>query len=395
MKANDKCFIFFMILLLGLAYTATDIYLPALPAIQQYFNISVNQAQYTFTIYLFGLVFAQIVAGPIIDHIGYRRTLLPLLFIFVVITLFCVVSQSFIFFIIMRFIQALTAGIISVLARASFIIRFSPERAAYIVTTFGQFIMLSGVFAPVIGGIIAHYSHWQGVFIFLAIYSAIILFAVSGCFYVNEKVGSNSSLKLTYIVKTYITILTNRQFLQYVVVNCMALGIFFAYVTEAPFIYHQVGYSTQEIGLSFIPLSFSFLIASQLNKIWYHKLKMDLVLVVSLIFILVGLVIIATPMFFQNNYLAVVFGIAITAFGLGLVQPLASGDASLLFPKQASYAAGMITALPFIFSVLLTLIVHSICGNNVAILSLFLASTALICAFLYYFLGMRFYNLPS
>lgn len=262
-RHHDKTFIFFVILALGLAYTATDIYLPALPDLQQHFNVSVNQAQYTLSAYLFGLAFAQIIAGPIIDYFGYRKTLLPILSVFVLVTLLCVIAHNLIFLILMRCIQALTAGIVSVLARASFIKRFAPQRAAYILTTFWPFLVLSGVFTPVIGGVISHYSNWQGVFIFLAIYSGIILLAVIKYFYVNETVAEKIPLTLSSVLQTYIKILSHPAFLQCIVVNGMALGIFFTYVAEAPFIFHALGYSDQSIGLSFIPLSCSFLLATQ------------------------------------------------------------------------------------------------------------------------------------
>ena len=165
----------------------------------------------------------------------------------------------------------------------------------------------------------------------------------------------------------------------------MALGIFFTYVAEAPFIFHSLGYSDQKIGLSFIPLSFSFLLASQLNRLWYHTLKIDRVMLISLAFVIVGMIIMAVPAFIHEYYSMIMLGIAIAAFGLGLATPIAYGKASLLFPNHAGYAAGMITALPFIFAVVLTMLVHPVCGNNVGILSTILGMVALI----YYILGKK------
>ena len=283
MKYPDRYFILFTILTLGLAYTATDIYLPALPDIQQHFAVTINQAQYTLSAYLFGLAFAQLIAGPIIDSIGYRRVLLPLLLTFITITLICALSPNIFFLIIMRCLQALAAGIISVLARASFIKRFDPANAGYILATFGPFLVLSGVFAPVIGGFIAHYLHWQGIFIILALYSMLILLANFRYFHVNESIPELTYLKPKYILTTYFTILKHREFLQCILVNCMALGTLFTYVAESPFIYHQAGYTDKEIGLSFIPLSIGFLLASQLNRLWYHKLKMNSILKLLLV----------------------------------------------------------------------------------------------------------------
>ena len=379
MKNNDTLFIIFAIITLGLAYTATDIYLPALPNIQHYFSASINQAQYTLTSYLLGLAIAQVIAGPIIDHLGYRKMLLPNLLFFIIVTCICAMANSIIMLIIARALQALSVGVVAVIARASFIKRFTADRAAYILTTFGPFLALSGAIAPVVGGFIAHYSNWRGVFIFLALYSGIVLWGVSRYFHVNETRQNDSSLRLLYIIKTYYQILQYRQFMQCLLINGMALGVLFAYIAEVPFIYHVAGYSARAIGLAFIPLAIGFLTASQLSRFWYGRLAMGQFVWIATLFLIVGLAVAMIPVFYPNSLLPMTLGIAMVAFGLGFSTPVAFGKATTLFPQQAGYAASVLTALPFIFSTLLTIIVHPLCGNNVGALVLFLGVIAAGC----------------
>ena len=126
-----------------------------------------------------------------------------------------------------------------------------------------------------IGGFIVKLSNWKGVFVLLAGYSVLLLLGLERTFHLRETAGQGTSLRLAFIWKTYRTILRHRFFLRCVCINAMAFGLLFAYISEAPFIYKAAGYSAHEIGLTFIPMSIGFLVASQLSRLYYDKFSMD------------------------------------------------------------------------------------------------------------------------
>src|SRR3990167_2900256 len=170
MKKNYIFFITLGMMSAALAYTATDIYVPALPAIQHYFSTSIHATQYTLSAYLFGLAVAQITAGPIVDHVGYRKIFIYSILGFILASSICFFSNNITILIATRAFQAIFAGGVGITARASFIRRFTAEQTRHIFTTVSPFIILSAVISPLIGGYIVYYINWQYIFLFLIFY---------------------------------------------------------------------------------------------------------------------------------------------------------------------------------------------------------------------------------
>ncbi|NNM58547.1 MAG: multidrug effflux MFS transporter [Legionellales bacterium] len=390
---QDTLFIFFAMLTLALVYTASDIYLPALPTIQTYFSASIDQAQYTVTTYLLGWGIAQFIAGPIIDHLGYRKILLFCIVSFIITTLICAFSINLDLLIFARAFQSIFAGMIGVTARASFIKRFDITRAAYLLMTLTPTIMLSTILAPIVGGYLVYSMGWRSIFIFLVLYSAVILYGTYRYFYVSEGNTNRIGLHPKAILRTYAEILFHRPFIQCLLINGMTIGILFTYFTEAPFIYHAAGYSAQIIGLTFIPIAAAFLLASQLNRFLYKHFSMGQLIIIASFFLIAGQILMAAPAFYSMGLMPMTIGITICTFGMGFSSPIAFSKAATLFPERAGYASSVLTALPYIFTTLLTLIVHPICGNNVGILALFLFVITITCVTAYCVVGSSKQNI--
>lgn len=386
MKKYDSLFIIFAFFAIALAYTATDIYLPALPSIQTYFHISINLTQLTVTFYLLGWGIAQVIAGPISDHFGYRKIMLPCVITFAIVTLVCTFASNITLLIIGRAFQAVSGGMIGVTARASFIKRFDKERATYILMTLSPSILLSWIIAPLVGGTIVHYSNWRMVFLFLAIYSLIILVGMYLCFFVQETSSQYKRLNLTQMVSGYLEVLKHRQFMGYLLINGMCIGIFFTFFTESPFIYNAGGYTSREIGLTFIPIAVAFLISSQINRFLHKRFTMEHYIILVSVFLFFGLICMALPALFPIGLLPITIGISLCAFGLGFSSPVSFSKAATVLPHRAGYTSSVLTALPFGICTFLTIIVHPLCGNNIGLLALMLAFIALCSIIGYYFL---------
>ena len=63
-------------LLSAVAPLATDLYLPAFPAMAQAFNAPASRVQLTLTAFLLGMALGQLLVGPLSDGWGRRRLLL-------------------------------------------------------------------------------------------------------------------------------------------------------------------------------------------------------------------------------------------------------------------------------------------------------------------------------
>ena len=76
----------FLMLLLGLLSAfgpfVTDLYLPALPSLADYFAASPSMAQLSLTMSMLGLSVGQLFVGPLSDKYGRKKLLLVCLLLF-------------------------------------------------------------------------------------------------------------------------------------------------------------------------------------------------------------------------------------------------------------------------------------------------------------------------
>src|SRR5690606_37628982 len=70
-------------MLVSIGAATTDIYFPALPSLQAFFNVDAPTVQTTLSVFLVGLACGQILFGPLSDRFGRRYLLLGGLLLFV------------------------------------------------------------------------------------------------------------------------------------------------------------------------------------------------------------------------------------------------------------------------------------------------------------------------
>ncbi|HEX6971290.1 MAG TPA: MFS transporter, partial [Limnochordia bacterium] len=157
---------------------ATDMYLPALPAVQADLGAGLSAVQLTLTAEIFGLSLGQLIAGPLSDRRGRRLPLLVGLAGFVLASLWCAGSQQAPALAVLRLLQGIgaAAGIVTALGIA---------RDLYGGPAFARFLSLSMTInflapavAPVLGGLLLGHTTWRGIFVALGIIG-IALFAAA------------------------------------------------------------------------------------------------------------------------------------------------------------------------------------------------------------------------
>jgi MFS family permease len=104
--------------LVALGPISTDLYLPSLPSLMQYFDASEADVQLTLSVFLVGLAASQLVYGPLSDRFGRKPVLLAGLVLYLLASIACMLAPSIDFLIAARFFQALGACVGPVLCRA-------------------------------------------------------------------------------------------------------------------------------------------------------------------------------------------------------------------------------------------------------------------------------------
>jgi DHA1 family bicyclomycin/chloramphenicol resistance-like MFS transporter len=252
--------------LAALAPFAIDTYLPAFPAIEADLHGTSLELQQSLTFYLLPYALMTLWHGAISDSIGRITTIKWGLGIFVVASIGCAFAPNVETLWFFRALQGLSGGAGNVVARAMVRDLFEGPQAQRVMATVQMLFGIAPAVAPVIGGLLLG-IHWQAIFIFLALYAALSLFAAIRYLPETMPVAKRMPLSVKQVIKDYRVIFGDKEF-NYVV---FALGAnfagFFLYVLASPvFLVKHLGLNQHQFGYMFIPTVCGMVLGSFLAK---------------------------------------------------------------------------------------------------------------------------------
>ena len=243
-KDNSKLFILILLgMLTAFGPFVTDMYLPSLPVMGEYFNTNSSMVQLGLTTSMIGLAVGQIFFGPLSDRYGRRIPLQVAMWLFIVSTVFCLFAQNIQQFVAFRLIQGIAGAGGIVIARSIATDKFSGRDLAKMLAIIGAINGIAPVVAPIIGGVFTEAIGWQGIFGILLVLGVLLL---AGCIRFRESLPKENRLatKWADTFHCFKVVLKNKQFVCYVLQLAFAQGVLFAYIASSPFIIQQhYGYS--------------------------------------------------------------------------------------------------------------------------------------------------------
>lgn len=243
----------FLLVMLG-ALTAfapfvTDMYLPALPSMQMYFETSVSMVQLGLTTSMIGLAVGQLVIGPLSDKYGRKIPLMITLLCFSISSALCIFSSSIEMFTVMRLIQGLGASGGVVLSRSIATDLYAGSLLSRIMAMIGAISGIAPVISPVIGGILLSLTSWRGIFGIL-LFIGILLFLASWKLPESYPQERRRAMSLWQSFSQVTELFKNRLFVLYGSVQFFVMFAFFGNIASSPFIF-QTHYGFGEFGFSF------------------------------------------------------------------------------------------------------------------------------------------------
>jgi MFS transporter, DHA1 family, multidrug resistance protein len=152
---------------------ATDMYLPAFPAVEHSFGTAPGTAQLTLATWFAGMAVGQITVGTLSDRFGRRLPLILGTASFTLATIGCALAPSLMWLAIFRALAAIGASAGLVVPRA--VVRDLAEghRAAVMMSRLVLVMGVAPILAPSIGGAVLAFAQWRVIFWVLALYGAI------------------------------------------------------------------------------------------------------------------------------------------------------------------------------------------------------------------------------
>ncbi len=253
-------------LFIAVGPAATDMYLPAFPAVEASFGTAPGTAQLTLATWFAGLAVGQITQGTLSDRFGRRIPLMVGFIVFTLATIGCAIAPSLTALAIFRAIAAFGASAGMVIARA--VVRdLSEGQAAAIMMS--RLVLVMGVapiLAPTIGGAILAFAHWRFIFWVLAIYGTACV--ITAWQVLPETLPSERRIRLSFggQAARYLMILREKTFLSHAIMGGCSTFCMFAYLSGcSPVFEDGFGLTPSEFALIFGLCAVSLVGCSQLN----------------------------------------------------------------------------------------------------------------------------------
>lgn len=364
-----------MISIIGLL--GSDIYLPMLPEMSEFFQADKTTIQSTLSIYLLGLSVGQLVWGPLADSHGRKTILLTGLCIFSIGSLLCAISTKIEYLLFFRFIQALGAcsGLVSGRAIVGDIC--TPQDSGKLFSTIFPFVGMSPAIAPIIGGMIGYYFSWEYTFYFM-LTIGILIFSLSAR-YLPETLTDSASPNISKISLSskYIEILRNKNLLAFMIAPCFAYMAYFSYLSESPFILSEMGFTAKEIGFCYISLSIGYVSGNIFSKKLLKQKSISENILIGFFFFNVGALSLLFVSLFHPTMPSFLLSISILTFGNGFLIPLGTAGAITAVNANKGLVSGLLGFLQLGSAALMSKLVGMTAAKSMVNLSISLSMITL------------------
>lgn len=239
----------YLVLLSSFGSFVNDMYLPTLPEMVRSFHTTRPVVQLGLTFGMIGLGLGELILGPLSDRYGRKPILIWALVVFCIGAFGSVWSKSIHVFLWWRLVQGLGASGGYFLARTIPADLYKGRALAKVMALVGAINGFAPASAPVIGGLVAKSIGWQGIFWILFGFSAMLL-VMAPAFKESLPKDRRVAGHFGTAFRNYAVLAHNKHFVVHVMLKATALGVLFAYISSAPFIFQDhYGFSQLQFGL--------------------------------------------------------------------------------------------------------------------------------------------------
>ncbi|HVI99864.1 MAG TPA: MFS transporter [Sphingomonas sp.] len=365
------------ILILGtvtaLGSLATHMIVPVLPAIAADYRVSGGVAQFTLTIYLVALALAQVVSGPIIDRWGRRPLLIAGGALFTGGSLLCWIAPWIGLLLAGRVVQAAGAACGLVAGRA--IVGANAQAGgARDMALLTAIVMLSPIFAPVLGSLVAVTAGWQAIFAALTLIGGGATLATAR--WITDG-WTATARRPARLIAGWRGVFADGAFRRHLAIGTAISAGLYAFLASAPFfLTHRFGVPEARLGLMFGAVAcgagggalLSSVLAARVSPAWLIRLGVLLALVAAALLLLLAISGAGAP--------PLVAAMAGYAMAGGFVMPNAMMAALAGAEDRVATTVSLYGAVQMAGSGLTTMLVGALAGGDLTITALVILASA-------------------
>ncbi|WP_310626927.1 Bcr/CflA family efflux MFS transporter [Limnohabitans sp.] len=257
---SSTTIILLLSMLLGIQPVATDLYLPALPAIKTEFGAALSQVQLTLSALLLAFGTSQLVWGPLSDRFGRRPILMWGLATFTLAGLGCVMASSMHALIVWRALQGAAMGAVVMCARAIVRDLYTPETGAGVMSKALTGLGFLACASAPLGGLLTDLWSWHAALGLVMAFGAVALVLVIVCFKETVHRKNPHALHVKVLARTWWDILRHPTFVAFTCVSVGTYGGLFTFLASSSFVFIDLlGLARWQYGLLLFSMAFTYL----------------------------------------------------------------------------------------------------------------------------------------
>ncbi|PLW70846.1 multidrug effflux MFS transporter [Pseudohalioglobus lutimaris] len=350
--------------LVALGPLSVDMYLPAMPVMMRALDTDIGHMHLTLSTYLTGFAVFHLACGPLADRFGRKPLLVGGTLVFVCACLGCAQSDSVEELLVFRFLQGLGACVGPTLARTVTRDIFGPRRAARALSLIAMLMALGPAVAPTLGGFVLLVLPWPVIFIFLAVYGALMVLLIQA--YLPESLPGRQSLHPVSIARNYAQLIADPSFLSVTVASALVYGGLMAYLSSSSFVYiDMLGVPVQYFGFIFTSTVAGYIVGSGISaRLAIRWESRQTMLLGTALCVMTSACMWAGNTLYTDSIWVLLLPMTGYAIGMGLVLPHAMAIAMAPFPQMAGTASALLGFIQMGLSAVSTALVGTLLTDS-------------------------------
>lgn len=323
---------------------ANVMYLPAFPAMAEYFGVGAERIQLTLSTYMVGLALAQLLYGPLADRFGRKPILLIGLSLFTAGSVACTLADTIGGLLVYRFLQAFGAAAGTVLPQAMVRDSFEPPQAARTLAYIASTMAVAPAIAPVFGGLLLVQFGWSSIFLTLTLIGGLLLTVMAVSVPETLVPGRRQALHPAIILGNYGRVVRSRVFLGHALALSCMFSAHYAFMSGASFVLIELfGVAESRFGWYFMAVVLAFITGNLTGaRLSRYIDRHPLVLLGGVCLSCGGALMALLTLLGVASPTAIIGPQLLSGLGAGILLPQLISGALAPFPQMAGTAAALL-----------------------------------------------------
>ncbi len=377
--------LFILVMLMASGPFGSDIVVPALPGMADYFSVEYATIQLVVTFYFLAQTSGQLIYGPLSDRFGRRPLMMGGLSIFVISTIAAVLAPNIWVLLLARIGQALGGSAATTLTRAVVRDVYDPQHAASALGHLAVATVGIPALVPWLGGVISESYGWRAIFLVLLVVGGLGLTAA--VWRLREtNLNPIDETNLVGILRIYRGLLKEKVFIGYTGFVAFHSGSYITFATVAPIVIETLLHVRPGVYARFyIITALGYLIGSIIAGKLTVRLGLQIMMRFSIVASIIGLVVFSGLVLLGVLNLWSLFGtMTFICMGFGLGAPSAMTGAINVKPRVAGSASGLMGAIQASTGAIVALITSYVFTGESAVPFVLMISGSIAVACLFY-----------